>query len=166
MPCLDVRKEELYYSFYNLASPNQGKTKDDDITVIAEVVIGGKPYIVNRLNGIYLVQKASFIREIEELLEGDNFGLSNGKGKEYSQVRVILGGNCVLNYRELISELIQSNRIILLDKKNIYPQGKFLDMCVNFMVKSGIEPKEINPVYAREFIPFGKQENLKENEKK
>jgi hypothetical protein len=56
----------------------------------------------------------------------------------------------------MLSELAGSEGMIILDKKNTEPVGRNLSECIDFLVKINKKPERINPVYVREFAPFGK----------
>ena len=56
----------------------------------------------------------------------------------------------------MLSVLASSDRRIILDKNNMEPAVKSLNECIDFLVKGGKKPQRINPVYVREFVPFGK----------
>ncbi len=158
VPCLDVRKEELYCSFYEIATEKiqTGDGKKDRYRPISEIEIGDRNYPVINISGNHLIQKDFFIEKISGLFRNGCFYLPDRGGRAYRDIRVILGGNCVHSYGKMLSVLASSDRRIILDKNNMEPAVKSLNECIDFLVKGGKKPQRINPVYVREFVPFGK----------
>lgn len=158
VPCLDVRKEELYCSFYEIATEKiqTGDEKKDRYRPISEIEIGDRNYTVINISGNHLIQKDSFNKKMSGLFKNGCFYLPDGGDSEYKDMRAILGGNCVHSYKETLSAFANSDRRIILDKKNMEPAGSSLNECIDFLVKVGKKPQRINPVYVREFVPFGK----------
>jgi tRNA threonylcarbamoyl adenosine modification protein YeaZ len=157
-PCLDVRKEELYYSFYEIAI-EKGPARDGrekNHRSISEIKIGSCNYPVINISENYLVQKDLFDEKISGLFSDGDFRLPDGEGRVYKDARLIIGGNCLNNYKEMLSELVAREKEITLDKKNTEPVGRNLSECIDFLVKINKKPERINPVYVREFAPFGK----------
>jgi tRNA threonylcarbamoyl adenosine modification protein YeaZ len=157
-PCLDVRKEELYYSFYEIAI-EKGTARDGcgkNYRPISEIKIGNCDYSVINISENYLVQKDLFNEKISGLFSDGDFRLPDGEGRVYKDARLIIGGNCLNNYKEMLSELAGSEGMIILDKKNTEPVGRNLSECIDFLVNKKEKPERINPVYVREFAPFGK----------
>ena len=157
-PCLDVRKEELYYSFYEIAI-EKGTASDGcekNYRPISEIEIGNCGYSVINISGNYLVQKDLFNEKISGLFSDEYFRLPDIEGMVYKDARLIIGGNCLNNYKEMLSELADSERRIILDRKNTEPAGRNLSGCIDFLVKRKEKSEKINPVYVREFAPFGK----------
>lgn len=157
-PCLDVRKEELYYSFYEIeiekGPARDGREKNH--RSISEIKIGSCNYPVINISENYLVQKDLFNEKISGLFSDGDFRLPDGEGRVYKDARLIIGGNCLNNYKEMLSELVAREKEITLDKKNTEPVGRNLSECIDFLVKINKKPERINPVYVREFVPFGK----------
>lgn len=157
-PCLDVRKEELYYSFYEIVM-EKGSAKDgkeNDYRPISKINIGNCDYSVINIGGNRLIQKDLFNEKISGLFSDEDFRLPDGGGRVYKDGRLIVGGNCLNNYKEMLSRLAGSEERIMLDKKNNEPAGSNLSECIDFLVKKNKKPERINPVYVREFAPFGK----------
>ena len=157
-PCLDVRKEELYCSFYEVALDKEpaGGDNKDRYRPVSEIRIGSCDYSIINISGNHLVQKDLFNKKISGLFSNGDFHLQNGEGGVYKDAKLIIGGNCLNNYKEMLSELAGSERRIILDKKNTEPTGNNLSECIDFLVKRKEKPEKINPVYVREFAPFGK----------
>jgi len=157
-PCLDVRKEELYYSFYEITTEG-GPERDGcekNYRPISEIKTGNSDYSVINISRNHLVQKDLFHEKISGLFSDGDFRLPDGEGRVYKDARLIIGGNCINNYKEMLSELASSEGRIILDRKNTEPAGINLSECIDFLVKRKEKPERINPVYVREFAPFGK----------
>jgi len=158
-PCLDVRKEEIYYSFYEIAIEKGPARRDGygkNYRPISEIKIGDCDYSVINISGNHLVQKDLFNEKISGLFSNGGFRLPDGEGEVCKDVRLIIGGNCLNNYKEMLSKLASSEGRIILDKKNNEPAGSNLSECIDFLVNKKEKPERINPVYVREFAPFGK----------
>jgi len=157
-PCLDVRKEELYYSFYEVTMEggSASNRRENNYRSISDIKIGDCDYPVINISRNHLIQKDLFNEKISTLFRDENFRLPDGGGGIYEDARLIIGGNCLNNYREMLSGLAASERRIMLDKKNTEPVGRNLSECIDFLVKRKEKPERINPVYVREFTPFGR----------
>ena len=157
-PCLDVRKEELYYSFYEIATEKEpaGDGKKYNYRPVSDIEIGDYNHPLINISRNYLIQKDLFNEKISSLFSGGNFHLPDEEGGAYKDARLIIGGNCLNNYKEMLSGLAGSEKKVILDKKNTEPVGSNLSGCINFLVKRNEKPGRINPVYVREFAPFGK----------
>jgi tRNA threonylcarbamoyl adenosine modification protein YeaZ len=157
-PCLDVRKEELYYSFYEIALEKEPARdgRENNYRPISDIKIGNCNHPVINISRNYLIQKDLFNEKISSLFSGGDFYLPDEEGGVYKDAKLIIGGNCLNNYKEMLSGLAGSEKKVILDKKNTEPVGSNLSGCINFLVKRNEKPGRINPVYVREFAPFGK----------
>ncbi len=156
-PCLDVRKGELYYSFYEIAI-EKGQARygyGKDYRPISEVKIGSCNYSAINISKNHLVQKDLFNKKISGLFNDGDFCIPDRENGVYKNARLIIGGNCLNNYKEMLSGLADSEGRIMLDKKNTEPAGSNLSGCIDFLVKRKEKPERIDPVYVREFAPFG-----------
>jgi len=140
-PCLDVRKGEIYYCLYNIT----GGGKDDN--TIANIVIESKSYKINRISARCLVNADTFFNDLLKNLKKASGG---------ADARVIFGGNGIESYGEIFSAFTEDDDRYLLDKNNAFPVPEFLNLCVSYRISCKAMPEKINPVYVREFIPFGK----------
>ncbi|MCJ7666162.1 MAG: tRNA (adenosine(37)-N6)-threonylcarbamoyltransferase complex dimerization subunit type 1 TsaB [Actinobacteria bacterium] len=158
IPCLDVRREELYCSFYEIIPEKiqMGDIEKYAYRPISEIEIGSRNYPFVNISGNLLIQKDSFNKKMSELFRDGSFYLPNGGDRKYRDVRIIIGGNSVHSYKEMLSALTNIDRRMILDKKNMEPTVSSLIKCVDFLVKGGKRPQGINPVYVREFVSFGK----------
>ncbi|MCJ7471900.1 MAG: tRNA (adenosine(37)-N6)-threonylcarbamoyltransferase complex dimerization subunit type 1 TsaB [Actinobacteria bacterium] len=157
-PCLDVRKEELYYSFYEVAMGEEPSRdiKENNYRPVSDIIVGDYTHPLINISGNHLVQKDLFNEKISSLFREKDFHLSDGEVRTYKDAKLIIGGNCLNNYKVMLSGLAGNERRIILDKKNTEPAGNNLSECIDFLVKRKEKPERINPVYVREFAPFGK----------
>ena len=68
---------------------------------------------------------------------------------------MIIGGNCIVEYEKMLSGIADSDPGLLLDRKNIFTGKGSLDICVRQSIENGIPDSRVDPVYVREFVPFG-----------
>jgi len=146
-PCLDVRKGELYYCLYSIAGGEKEDNENKDADTIANIAIGRKSYKINRISGRHLVDADAFFDDLLINLKKITAG---------ADIRIIFGGNGIESYGEKFSAFIAGSERYLLDKNNAFPIPEFLDLCVSYRSSSKDMPEKINPVYVREFVPFGK----------
>jgi len=140
IPCLDVRKGELYFSLYEV---KKGKSDND---IIACIDVDGCTLCIERRTDNILVNADAFSRTLDEQLKK----LSSGKRT------VIMGGSGILSYETIFREITDSNSDLTLDKTSMGPDPASLDACVRQFVKNKIPGQRVDPVYVREFVPFGK----------
>jgi len=140
-PCLDVRKGEIYYCLYNITD-----TGRNDYT-IANILINSKSYEINRISCRHLVKADDLFNDLMKNLKKEIGG---------ADARIIFGGNGTESYGEIFSAFTADDEKYLLDKNNIFPMPESLDLCVSHCIDNIAMPEKINPVYVREFIPFGK----------
>jgi len=142
LPCLDVKKKELYFSYYEINGDDHNNKKSD---IVASIIIKDKPYSILRRNDMELLAAEEFPGSI-------NKWLSSSRGEK----NVIIGGNCILNYSKILVGLSKNLEGIYLDRKNILPDPASLDICVRNAMEAGAPEERVNPVYVRDFVPFGK----------
>jgi tRNA threonylcarbamoyl adenosine modification protein YeaZ len=142
LPCLDVRKDELYFSYYEIKENDQNQEKADNI---ASITIKDKSYGIIR-------------REDMKLLDAEDFtgSFDNWLASNPAEKTVIIGGNCTSEYSKMLSGLTRKAKDIYLDRKNTLPEPASLDICVRKTIKTGAPGDMVNPVYVRDFAPFGK----------
>ncbi len=157
-PCLDVRKEELYFSFYEIAIEKGSKVNDreNNFSPISEIKIGDYDHPFINISRNHLLQKDLFNEKLSSFFHNGDFHLPGVEGAIYEDAKLIIGGNYLNNYKEMFSGLADSEENIILDKKNTEPAGSNLTECIDFRVKRQEKPGRLNPVYVREFAPFGK----------
>ncbi|MDD5622508.1 MAG: tRNA (adenosine(37)-N6)-threonylcarbamoyltransferase complex dimerization subunit type 1 TsaB [Actinomycetota bacterium] len=147
MPCLDVRKSEVYFSFYEI-------TAEADKKHPSGIEIGDRSYIINKVGGNFLVKNT----ELKGFLNGMTVkGILNIPGgiDGYKNSKVLIGGNCFSSYGKTISDAASQNNIFQLDKKTTYPRARYLNICTYLKAARKVESGNLIPVYVREFVPFG-----------
>jgi len=140
-PCLDVRKGEIYYCLYNITDTGRG-----DHT-IANILLNSKSYKIDRISGRHLVKADDLFNDLIKNLK---------KAISGTDTRIIFGGNGTESYGKIFSAFTADDERYLLDKNNIFPMPESLSLCVSHCIENITKPEKINPVYVREFIPFGK----------
>jgi tRNA threonylcarbamoyl adenosine modification protein YeaZ len=152
MPCLDVRKGEVYFSFYSI-SPGAGGKRE----YIAEIKVKKRTYFIRRESGRFLLPGKSLKDFLEGLFTGKVLKMPETKSI-YNSPAIIIGGNCCQSYKKILGEIIKQKKGFYLDRKNIYPQAEYLNVCAYFNKIREVETQNLVPVYIREFVPFEKQE--------
>ncbi len=153
MPCLDVRREEVYFAFYNITPELDNKNE-----YLAGIRSRKGHYFIRRTGESFLIGYSSLKSVLNNLIKNGILKIP-GSETEYRNPKILIGGNCYLSYREILSDIIRQNRIFSLDKKMVYPWAEFLNVCVYFNAVRKVETKNLIPVYVREFIPFGSKQN-------
>jgi tRNA threonylcarbamoyl adenosine modification protein YeaZ len=148
--CMDVKKGEIYYTIYDIVKVGMPDSKS-----AAVIGINSGQYIIKRIDS-FLVSSGSFAEHLPDKL-----------GRIYSETDkiVIMGGDAVIRYRAIFSNFVRENDGCIVYKKNTFPLPESLDMCVNHCIKTGRAAGNMNPVYVREFIPFGKNRSSFNEEK-
>ncbi len=146
MPCLDVRRSEVYFAFYSLiphrSSKGTGYFKKDE-KPLAEILIKGSPYFIKKISTDYLVHRDNIPDCMAGIIK--------------DQQVFIIGGNYFNSYKDIFTELARKDKSIILTKKTIYPGARHLNVLAYFKMVSGKKPENLMPAYVREFIPFGGQ---------
>lgn len=149
MPCLDVRKGEVYFAFYNI---NSGA--DNESEYLAEIKKGGRHYYINKAGENFLIHNNKLKSLLNKLAEGGILKIP-GCRKEYRNPEILIGGNCYTGYDKILSGITRQNKIFSLDKKTVYPRARYLNICAYFNAVRKIKEENLIPVYVREFVPFG-----------
>jgi tRNA threonylcarbamoyl adenosine modification protein YeaZ len=149
MPCLDVRKGEVYFAFYNLTSG-----ADNIGEYLAEIKTGDRHYYINKAGENFLIRSDKLKSLLNELAEGGVLKIP-GCRKEYRNPEILIGGNCYASYSKILSDITRRNKIFRLDKKTVYPRARYLNICAYFNAVRKVKEKNLIPVYVREFVPFG-----------
>lgn len=148
MPCLDVRRGEVYFAFYNITSGNNNEGK-----YLAKIETGDRHYFINKVGENFLMHHDSLKDSLNKLTENGILKIS-GSMDEYKNPKVLIGGNCCVGYGKILSDVIRRNNIFNLNKKTSYPLARCLNICAYFNAMGG-ETGNLIPVYIREFVPFG-----------
>ncbi len=145
-PLLDVRRGEIYFSFYKLLKNSIAKKASGaedykkGTKICCNIEIGGIDY--------------SLIKIEKNILEkADNINkhfLNLGSNHFY-----YLSGSAALNYKKMLSGIAMENKNIFLDKNIIYPDAECLNIISYLKALRGEEDKNLVPAYIREFMPFG-----------
>jgi len=151
MPCLDVRKGEVYFAFYSIGTGACGERK-----YVAKIKVKKRTYVIRREGKRFLVPGESLKDFLEGLFTGEVLKIPEAKDEYHSPV-MIIGGSCWEGYGKILGDIIRQNKGFYLDRKNIYPQAGYLNICAYFNKIREVEPKNLVPVYIREFVPFGRQ---------
>jgi tRNA threonylcarbamoyl adenosine modification protein YeaZ len=149
MPCLDVRRGEVYFAFYNITSElnNEGK-------YLAEIETRGRHYFINKVGENFLIHHNS-LKDSLNKLTGNGVLKIPESGDEYRNPKILIGGNCYASYGKILSDVARQNNIFNLYKRAVYPRARYLNVCTYFNVVRKVKPGNLIPVYVREFIPFG-----------
>lgn len=150
MPCLDVRKGEVYFAFYTI-SPKTGTKRK----YIAEIEFKRRAYVIRREGKRFLVPIKDLKGFLEGLFSGKALKIPEAKTVHHSPV-ITIGGSCCQSYNKILEEIIRQNKNFYLDKKSIYPKAEYLNLCSYFNKLKEAETKNLVPVYIREFVPFGR----------
>ncbi len=150
MSCLDVRKEEVYFSFYELTQ----EIGSNNNKYLAEVRLKRGHFFIKKWGKSFLARyddlKSLLSRVVEdEILK--NQADSAGSG----DLKILIGGNCYLSYGKVLSGIASSSKTFILDRKTFYPRAGYLNVCAYYNAVRKVATKNLIPVYVREFIPFG-----------
>ena len=149
MPCLDVRRGEVYFAFYTIKPEVNGENK-----YIAKIRVRGKTYAIERVGKNFLVPGSGLKGFLDEVFPGEILKIPESKD-EYASPWIIIGGNCSESYRKVLGDIIRQNKDFYLDRKNVYPEAEYLNIYVYFnKIREG-KTKNLVPVYIRDFVPFG-----------
>ena len=105
---LDVKRNEVYFSFYKMEESNLGITVDGQknynskdehsefkVHTISNISIQNKNYFINKVSGGYLAESKDFTKKFSALFVPDN-GFSS---------YILLGGSGFSSYKHLESEV-------------------------------------------------------------
>ncbi len=98
-PVLDVKRNEVYFSFYKVEESSLGNSKDErsefKVHAISNISIQNKNYFINKFSGGYLAESKDFTKKFSALFVPDN-GFSS---------YILLGGSGFSSYKHLESEV-------------------------------------------------------------
>ena len=158
MPCMDVRREEVYFAFYNITT---GESDDKD-TYLARIGSGrrsgrrsGRVWFFIKKNGENFLTRYDNLKNLLNNLLENGILKVPGSPFEYKNPEILIGGNCYLSYGKIFTGIVRQGKIFSLDKKTSCPQAKYLNICAYFNALRKVEAGNLIPVYVREFIPFG-----------
>jgi len=148
MPCLDVRKKEVYFAFYSVY-PEAVSDKD----CIGGIDLKKDRFFIKRKGERYLVRYDKLEAFLDKLWSGNVSGVTGISAEHGSQV-ILIGGNCHLSYRETLARIIRKDSIFKLDKKTVYPRSGYVNVCAYYNFLNKVKVKNLTSFYVREFIPF------------
>ena len=154
-PCLDVKKSEICFSFYNITA--EGKNSiyfKAEKKIVTYVKIKEKKYYLERIGDYYLVHKDRLVEKFNNFFKNGVLEITNTE-REYINPLIIIGGNSYINYRIVMQDLIRTNKSIILDKKSFCSQARYVNLCSYFKALKNVKSENLVPIYVREFIPFG-----------
>jgi len=164
LPVLDVRQDELLFSWYKVCDTESKKT-------IAKLPVGKVDYFIERAAGDNLVKSSKAVDFIKDSFLGQRHQLNNTlKNKGFI---VFLGGTAFNSYKSLLPYIKKAGIDCKLNKKSLYPEAYYLNICTFYKVFTKIKKNSINdsgsdlsgkikgdepvlPLYIRDFIPFVK----------
>lgn len=149
MPCLDVRKGEVYFAFYNMTSEVDRGGK-----YLARIGTGGRHYFISKEGKNFLVRNCDLKDLLNRLTASGVLKIPNC-GSGYKNPEILIGGNCCINYGKMLSDIARQNKIFNLDKKTAYPVARHLNICAYFNAVRKVKAKNLIPTYVRKFAPFG-----------
>jgi len=131
-PVLDVKRNEVYFSFYKMEESSLGNSKDErsefKVHAISNISIQNKNYYINKVSGGYLAESKDFTKKFSALFVPDN-GFSS---------YILLGGSAFSSYKHLESEVKESggsrssshlNSLTGVDKRVFSPDAFHLNLC-------------------------------------
>ena len=158
VPVLDVKRDELFFSFYGVSYYPDTKEKTIELSV------GRKAYFLNKTTRNYLVDSESFILTFNKLLLSTELNLT-----DINKVLIIFSGTAFNSYKTLNQDIKRLGYRFIFDRWGMYPKAEFLNLCTYSRVKEKLKEKISNthkveilgdrlikPFYVREFVPFGK----------
>jgi tRNA threonylcarbamoyl adenosine modification protein YeaZ len=158
MPCLDVRKAEVYFAFYDITAEinkeKREKEGDKRKKYLAGIEIGGRRYVINKVGENFLIHNNELKGFLSKITANGILNIP-GSREEYRNPRVLIGGDCFSSYGKILSDVARQNNIFKLDKKTTAPRARYLNICTYFNSEKGMEGGNPIPVYVREFMPFG-----------
>ena len=149
MSCLDVRKSEVYFAFYNLTSEVSSADK-----YLAKIGTGDRHYFISKAGENFLVRNCD-LKDLLNRLTANGVLKIPDCGSGYRNPEILIGGNCCINYGKMLSNIARQNKIFNLDKKTTYPRARHLNICAYFNEVRKVKAKNLVPTYVREFAPFG-----------
>lgn len=162
-PVLDVKRNEVYFSFYKVEESSLGNSKDErsefKVHAISNISIQNKNYFINKFSGGYLTESKDFTKKFSALFVPDN-GFSS---------YILLGGSGFNSYKHLeaeVKELANSHSVSHLSSltgantRVFSPDAFHLNLCAYYSYLKNRQPNynlddyRLAPLYVREFAPF------------
>jgi tRNA threonylcarbamoyl adenosine modification protein YeaZ len=174
-PVLDVKRNEVYFSFYKIEENDLSITvngqknynsKDDHsefkIHAISNISIQNKNYFINKVSDGHLTESKDFVKKFRALI------VSNNNFSSY----ILLGGSGFSDCKHLEAEIkdlggsrsgSHMGSLTVVDKRTFFPDAFHLNLCVYYnylknrqgsMGKNLLDNYGLAPLYVREFTPF------------
>lgn len=162
-PVLDVKRNEVYFSFYKMEESSLGNSKDErsefKVHAISNISIQNKNYYINKVSGGYLADSKDFTKKFSALFVPDN-GFSS---------YILLGGSGFSSYKHLESEVKELggsrsdshlSSLTGASKRVFSPDAFHLNLCAYYSYLKNRQPNYnlddygLAPLYVREFTPF------------
>jgi tRNA threonylcarbamoyladenosine biosynthesis protein TsaB len=138
-------------------------SKTINYKTIVKILLKNESYILCRVSEYCLAEKDNFIKGFKSIFS------ANIKEGEF-----ILGGNAFESYKDLKKNITDvnsniadvnnkdlnndftPNKLFIFDKKNKFPESKYLNLCTYYHAALENKPGDSNiaPVYVRDFAPF------------
>jgi len=156
VPLLDVKRSELFFSFYQVSFYSDEKEKTIEISA------DGKVYFLNKFTRNYLMDSENFISGFGKLLLSAELNLT-----DINKTLIIAGGTAFNSYKTLNHDIKKLGYKFIFgsSRKSISPKAEFLNLCAYSRVKRTVGDKMdindkagisgdrlIKPFYVREFI--------------
>ncbi len=157
MPCMDVRRDEVYFALYNITreQPESKKNGEDkNNRYLARIGSGRTRYYIKKVGKDFLTNHNNLKNLLNELVNDEVLKIP-GSPAEYAKPEILIGGNSYLSYGKTLSDIVKNSRIFSLDKKTAVPDTAWINICTYFNAVKKVETRNLTPVYVREFIPFG-----------
>lgn len=157
MPCMDVRRDEVYFAFYDITreQPESKKNgEDENNRYLARVGSGRTRYYIKKVGKNFLTHHDNLKNLLNELTNNEVLRIP-GSPAEYAKPEILIGGNSYLSYGKTLLDIVKNSRIFSLDKKTAVPDTAWINICTYFNAIKKVETRNLTPVYVREFIPFG-----------
>ena len=134
-PVLDVKRNEVYFSFYKIEKNSLGNSKDGhsefNVHAISNITIQNKNYFINKVSGGYLAESKDFTKKFSALFIPDN---------SFSSY-ILLGGSGFSSYKHLESEVQELggsrsgshlSSLAGVDKRVFPPDAFHLNLCAYY----------------------------------
>jgi len=153
-PCLDVKRSEVYFSFYDISEEENNVCRKSEKKIIASMIIGGKKYNIKRIGDYHLANKDGLIEKFSIFFENEVLKIQSKEIAHVNPAAIVCGSSCV-SHRGIMLDLVRSCSSFILDKRPLYSQARYVNLCSYFSALEKAEPKNLVPVYVRDFVPFG-----------
>ncbi len=133
IPCLDVRRSEVYFALYSLVStggPEDMGPAAKDEKPVAERRIGGLPYTIKKVSADYLVRRDNIGDCLNGITEDKKIKEAAAK-KGQARPIFIIGGNYYNSYGDVFAKLASRDKSIVLTKTTIYPKASHLNAIIH-----------------------------------